>query len=401
MARLATIACVMETDAEERSRRSPRRRSPVSPGDAALALAIGVAQLGGTFLAVSTYHPGLRLGPLGFALLAAGPFALLVRRRFPGGVLLFAFATTLAYALAGYPRGPVFLALIAAFVNAVMRGRRALAWSTLIVGYASLLGLGSLLGSGSPPSPAALVGVGSWMLVLATTTEVVRARRQQGLERARAREEEARRRSGEERLRIAQELHDVLAHNISLINVQAGVALHLVDERPEQAQIALRAIKQASKEALDELRSVLDVLRHADDKPLRAPVSGLDQLDALVARTAAAGLPVRVATEGTVRPLPAAVDLAAFRTVQEALTNVVRHAGPTAATVRIAYGERDLAVQVDDDGRGSPSPRPVGGGNGIVGMRERAAALGGQLAAGPRRGGGFRVRARFPLEDAP
>jgi len=390
----------MKTAAKERSGYKPWRRPPVPPVDAVLALAAGAAQLGGTFLLAGYQGAPWPPDPLGLALLVAGPIALLVRRRFPAGVLLFAVAVTLAYALAGYPRGPIFVALIAAFVNAAMRGLRVLAWSSLVVGYATLLGLGRLLGRDSPPSPAVLTGIGAWILVLATTTEVIRVRRQQGAERARAREEEALRRSGEERLRIAQELHDVLAHNISLINVQAGVALHLLDERPEQAQIALAAIKQASKEALDELRSVLEVLRRADDGAPRAPVSGLADLDALVARTTSAGLPVRVATEGAVRPLPPAVDLAAFRTVQESLTNAVRHAGPASATVRIVYGERDLGVQVDDDGRGPPSPQSVGG-SGIVGMRERAVALGGQLTAGPRPGGGFRVRARFPLEAAP
>jgi signal transduction histidine kinase len=197
-------------------------------------------------------------------------------------------------------------------------------------------------------------------------------------------------------MRIARELHDVLAHNISLINVQAGVALHLMDEQPGQSRSALAAIKQASNDALGELRSVLDVLRQGDEAPPRAPASGLAQLDSLVAGAGATGLEVRTRVEGTPRPLPAGTDLAAFRIVQESLTNVTRHAGPATATVLVRYGD-DLTVQVDDDGRG---PEAAGGpGNGIRGMRERVAALGGELTTGPRPDGGFRVLARLPLDD--
>jgi signal transduction histidine kinase len=189
----------------------------------------------------------------------------------------------------------------------------------------------------------------------------------------------------------------VLAHNISLINVQAGVALHLMDEQPGQARSALEAIKQASNDALGELRSVLDVLRQGDEQPPRAPASGLASLDRLVAGAEATGLEVSTRVEGTPRPLPAGTDLAAFRIVQESLTNVTRHAGPASATVLVRYGNDDLTVQVDDDGRG-PAAADGAGGNGIRGMRERAAALGGELSAGSRPGGGFRVRARLPLD---
>jgi signal transduction histidine kinase len=218
-------------------------------------------------------------------------------------------------------------------------------------------------------------------------------RRRQEAERTQA--EEARRLAGEERMRIARELHDVLAHNISLINVQAGVALHLMDEQPGQSRGALEAIKQASNDALGELRSVLDVLRHGDEAPPRAPASGLAHLNSLVAGVSATGLRVHTWVEGTPRPLPAGVDLAAFRIVQEALTNVTRHAGPATATVVVGYGPDDLTVQVDDDGRGRSATRNPGG-NGIRGMRERVAALGGELTTGARPGGGFRVQARFP-----
>ena len=197
-------------------------------------------------------------------------------------------------------------------------------------------------------------------------------------------------------MRIARELHDVLAHNISLINVQAGVALHLMDEQPGQSRSALQAIKQASNDALGELRSVLDILRQGDEAPPRAPASGLAQLDNLVAGAGATGLEVRTRVEGTPRPLPAGTDLAAFRIVQESLTNVTRHAGPATAAVLVRYGADHLDVQVDDDGRGPSASGQAG--NGIRGMRERVAALGGELTTGPRPGGGFRVLARLPLD---
>ncbi|MDQ3947486.1 MAG: sensor histidine kinase, partial [Actinomycetota bacterium] len=235
--------------------------------------------------------------------------------------------------------------------------------------------------------------------VVLALAEVARVRSERAAEAEHARAEQVRRRASEERLQIARELHDVLAHNISLINVQAGVALHLIDERPEQARTALAAIKEASGEALREVRSVLGMLRQVDEAAPRDPAPSLARIDSLVSRAEAAGLAVRVQAEGEPRPLPAGLDLAAFRIVQEALTNVARHAGATSATVRVGYGPDALTVEVDDDGRGVGSPSTVGTGSGIAGMRERAAALGGQFQAGPRPGGGFRVQARFPLRE--
>jgi signal transduction histidine kinase len=244
------------------------------------------------------------------------------------------------------------------------------------------------------------LGLAAWLLVIGTVAEIVRTRRERRAELAHVQVQEARRRASEERLLIARELHDVLAHNISLINVQAGVALHLLDERPDQARPALTAIKDASKEALGELRSVLDVLRRSEDgvSAPRAPTAGLRDMPGLVERTRTAGLEVTLDVSGEARPVPAGVDLAAFRIVQEALTNVVRHAGTGSARVRLDYGDNDqLTVQVDDDGAGAPSPVAVGPGRGIAGMRERVQALGGSFEAGPRPGRGFRVRARFPI----
>src|SRR5205823_1346010 len=191
-------------------------------------------------------------------------------------------------------------------------------------------------------------------------------------------------------------LHDVLAHNISLINVQAGVALHLNQELPEQARTALTAIKQASKEALGELRSVLDVLRRTGDAPPRSPTPSLAQLGELVEGARGAGLDIRVEIENGPRSLPAAVDLAAYRIVQEALTNVIRHARATIVWIHVVHEDRDLTLRIEDNGRAAQGTSPPPG-RGIAGMQERVAALGGQLVAEPRPEGGFRVIARLPL----
>ncbi len=366
-------------------------------GDAALAAAIAVVQVVGTYLAGRHQTDRESFDAVAGLLLVAGPAALVVRRRYPVPVYLTAFVTTLTYTALGYPRGPIFFALIVSFLTAAVVGHRVVAWSVLGIGYLSFLLVDIVFLDEPGPGWVPAVGLAAWLIVLAAAGEGIRIRRARVEEAARTREEEARRRASEERLRIARELHDVLAHNISLINVQAGVALHLIDQQPEQARSALAAIKQASKEALSELRSVLDVLRQVDEQEPRAPAPGLKDLDALVSKATAAGLEVRVEISGTPQPLPSGVDLAAYRIVQEALTNVVRHAGPAAATVRVAYSEAGVTLQVEDDGLGSTGTQTSNGGNGIAGMRERVAALGGRFEAGPRDEGGFRVRAQLPV----
>jgi signal transduction histidine kinase len=402
---MAYRALMRTSDAPGRPARGWRRPAPgwlrwthASRGDVALALLVGAFQLGFTHVAAHQQLDRAPLDGLAVALLVVGPAALVARRRHPVAVLAVAFAATLAYWLSDYPRGPVFLSLIVALVSVMLSGRRLAAWVALGLGYAAFVWGGWLLGRQPRPNLAAALGVAAWLLVLGTAAEVARTRRERAAEAARTRLEESRRRASEERLRIARELHDVLAHHISLINVQAGVALHLIDERPEQSRTALTAIKQASKDALGELREALDVLRGVDEQAPRSPAPSLGRLDDLASRATAAGIEVRTEVDGDPRPLPAGVDQAAFRIVQEALTNVVRHAGPASATVRVAYGAGALTVQVDDDGASAPGRRAPGGGNGIRGMRERTAALGGQLEAGPRPDGGFRVLARLPLD---
>jgi signal transduction histidine kinase len=212
-------------------------------------------------------------------------------------------------------------------------------------------------------------------------------------ESERTREAVVQRVAAEERLRIARELHDSLTHSISVVKVQAGVAAHLARKRGEEVPEALLAIQEAAGDAARELRETLDVLR--GDSRQRPDGRGLRDLPRLVDQARSAGLSVDLRVSGQERELPHEVDAAAYRIVQEALTNVSRHAGPTAARVRVAYRPEELAVQVDDDGVG---PQGVNGsGLGIIGMRERAAALGGRLVAQGRPDGGFTVRADLPL----
>ena len=228
----------------------------------------------------------------------------------------------------------------------------------------------------------------------------IREVEQRADEAERTKDEAARRRAMEERLRIARELHDSLTHSISVIQVQAGVAVHLARKRGEDVPPALLAIQEAGADAGRELRATLGVLRSEED----GDGSGLSQLDSLVARARAAGLPVTVTVTGVQRPLPAEADQAAYRIVQEALTNVSRHAGAASASVHLHYAPGTLSIQVDDDGKGQVTSAGTGNGTrasgpglGLVGMRERVSALGGQLQAWPRDGGGFRVRAELPV----
>lgn len=410
--------------------RLPALRVPDRVRVVGVAVLVAVIQVGITAVA-APHQDGVRsLDVAAVGLLLVGPVALLVRRPHPVATYVAALVAAMAYDLANYPEGPVFLALMTAFVNVVMRGHRAVGWTGLGAGYVIAGWIDPLVqDEGSWPDWTLAAALAAWLLVLGAGTELARSWLERAAERAMTEAEEARRRASEERLRIARELHDVLAHNISLINVRAGVALHLVDERPDridadQVRPALAAIKDASKDALGELRSVLAVLRQdgGDAAPLD-PTAGLADLDALAERARGTGLDVQVerldgvsaGTEGGAGgasgDLPAGIDLAAFRIAQEALTNVVRHADATRAVVRVRRDGDELEVDVIDDGIGAtaqaghPVPdrnapdRYAHDGRGIAGMRERALALGGTLEAGPRPGRGFRVRARLPLRD--
>ncbi|MFG1875065.1 sensor histidine kinase [Sphaerisporangium sp. NPDC049003] len=364
--------------------------------DSTLPLLVGMAQVWGSIGAqraqIDAADPGTRvpLDTLGYALLTVGPLALVARRAHPVAALWVTIVATCVYVHQGFAYGPVFAAPIFMIVNAVMAGHRRAAWAAggslflFFAAYATWL---------LPVRQGWLhhAGVGAIILVVLTGAEMARARREQRVERERVEEEEARRQASEERLTMAQELHDVLGHSISLIHVQASTALHLIDDHPEQARTALATIKQASKDVLTEMRSVLGVLR--DGAP-RSPAAGLGQLDELIGRT---GPAVTMETEGIPRPLPPGVERATYRIIQESLTNVTKHAPGARATVTITYGPEELYVRVADSGATAPSAlTDEGGGNGIPGMRERAAALGGSLTARPHRAG-FLVEARLPI----
>lgn len=226
------------------------------------------------------------------------------------------------------------------------------------------------------------------------------------LERAeaaeRTREEEALRRVGEERLRIARDVHDVVAHAMVAINVQAGVGAHLIERDPDQARTTLREIKRVSGEALGDLRAMLGLLRSDDEDGVDEavpvhPTQGLAEIDDLRERLDALGIEVAVAIDPAAYALPAAVGATGYRIVQEALTNVMRHVGPTSASVRITRRDADVVIEVEDEGGAAPAALAgTGSGNGLRGMRERAAAVGGTCEAGPRDGGGWRVAAVLP-----
>lgn len=335
-------------------------------------------------------------------LLLAGPALLLLRNRWPVVSVFGVSAVALIYLGAGYPYGPVFLILAVAAFAAVVSGHRRAAWWAIGGFWVGHVLIGHWLYQYLPPAKDDATPWGqdlfiaAWAVAILAASELVRVRREVW---AREREERAaaeKRRADQERLRIARELHDVLAHSISVINVQAGVGLALLDTNPEQARTALTTIKAASKEALGEVRQVLDTLRTPGDAP-RAPAPGLDRLPELVEQAASAGLSVEVVTEGERAALPPGTDLAAFRIVQEALTNVVRHSGSRTARVRITYAPGRLGLRIDDEGPATGSDAG-GSGNGLVGMRERAAALGGTIEAGPRPDGGFRVWADLPVQ---
>jgi len=359
-----------------------------------LPIVIGAIQLVGSFGA-SRGQPERRDPDLLMVVLVLiGPAALFWLRRKPIPVLWTTVGATLTHMLLQYPYGPVMLSFVIAVFTTVIAGHRLSGWLATAALYLGHAGGRLLLGINEDGMYQILL-VGTVFVIMMIVAELVRGQRERRAEVARARHEEELRRAGDERLRIAQELHDVVAHHISLINVQAGVALHLVDRQPEQASTALAAIKDASKEALVELRSIVGVLRQADESAPRQPVPGLDRLDHLITRTSRAGLEVHSVIRGEPRPLPTSLDRAAYRIIQESLTNVVRHADATSATVSIQYGEKALVLQVDDNGR-RLTGLPVEG-NGIVGMRERATALGGTLTPTRTPTGGLRITATLPL----
>ncbi|MFI7109781.1 sensor histidine kinase [Nonomuraea sp. NPDC050227] len=323
--------------------------------------------------------------------------ALLLRRRLPvTSLIVVVVAVSAYYPLARFD-GPLVVLVFVALYTAADQGRLAAAIAT---GAAVLLAMGFGESHGSRHVDDGTFGaITGWVVAAIAFGGVTRNRRAYLLEAQRraldaehSKEEEARRRESEERLRIARELHDVLGHNISMINVQASAALHGLARRPEKAEAALRTIKETSKETLRELRTTLGVLRQVDEDAPTRPADSLARLPDLVA---ASGLEVAVEPSGPLDAVPTEVDLAAARIIRESLTNVARHSGTTKATLSVSNSAGNILIRVEDDGPGVTYTE--GSGFGLQGMRERAAALGGDLEAGPRPEGGFRVVARLPL----
>lgn len=370
--------------------------------DLLVASVLLVLQLGGAFAAEYHGRAPSHLDVDAWILVVVGPIALIVWRRHPVAVLWITLAATLG------PSGSrsAYLSLVVAFFLAATGGHRRAAWAVIVVGYVGSLWLAPLVWGQSLPSLDAALILGGWLTVLVVAAEVVRMRRERAAERRVAHRVEERRRVSEDRLRMARDLHDVIGHNISLINVQATMGLDLIDADPAQARAALAAIKTVSKDAVGELRAMLAALRHDESDAPRQPAPGLDRLEELVEAARAAGLPVVTEVSGPRLALPSAVDLTAYRIIQESLTNATRHAPGAPVTIRITYQPHAVLLEVLDDGLvmtriGAAENGWSGGpGSGITGMRERAAAVGGRVDAGVRPGGGFRVAARLPL-DAP
>jgi signal transduction histidine kinase len=339
-------------------------------------------------------HPGAAL-----LLVAVACLALAWRRRWPVAVLAVSVAAVTVYSLLGFVNGAVLIAPILALYAVATQVS---VWRAAIAAVATLA---VLMPATAANNPFGRISGGGFDLIpfmcaAALFAGIAVANRRAYVASIRDRaEQDARRRLDEERLRIARELHDVVAHTMATINVQAGVAAHVLSTRPEVAAESLQAIKTASKEGLRELRAILNVLRQADDADPTQPAPGTAQLGALIDSARRAGLETTYAVTGEPVPLPAAVDLAAYRIVQESLTNAIRHAGPATAAVSLGYDHDKLRIEVTDTGYGQPAGVAAGpgGGHGLAGMRERAAAVGGTVETGPGPGGGFRVAARLPL----
>lgn len=369
----------------------------VGRGPAGDVLAVVLAEylllVGTVEAAADQVPPREPLDAVAFALLVVAGLAFLLRR---APLLLLGAQTLLAavYLARGHPYGPLLFAVAVAAYLVAGRHRAPLAAAAVVLAAAALVGRRSE----GPVSVVVALGQAGWVVLPAVIGGAVGRLR---VEAARADREAQQRRVEQERLQLAREVHDVVGHSLSVISLQAGVALHVLDGRPEQAQPALEAIRRVSAEALAELRATLELTRLGNDEAWRTPPAGLGRLDGLVAEVRRCGLPVDVARVGSARDLPAEVDLAALRVVQESLTNVLRHAGRAEATVRIHYEPEHLRVLVTDDGDGPSAGHGARSGQGLVGLRERVQGLGGCFEAGPDVTRGWRVQAVLPTGEHP
>ncbi|WP_406859118.1 histidine kinase [Streptomyces sp. HUAS MG47] len=371
------------------------RKPGIPPAAVDWAIAVGVAA---ALLITGLSGPRSTTGPdlIGYALLTAGGLALLARRRAPLAVLAVTGLCGVGYQVAGFDV-PIVAYLFAVYA-AVRAGHRTVTVIGSVVLLASLPV--AALASGLHDTGEAFAQARgaleiAWLVAAGAAGEALRQAEQRADEAERTREETARRRADEERLHIARELHDALTHQISIVKVQAEVAVHVARKRGETVPEALLAIQEAAREAARELRATLEALRDDDTAPPR----GLDDVPQLVERARTFGVEATLTIDGRPQDVPAAVDRTVYRIVQESLTNIARHAGAGTASVRIDCRPDALAVRVDDDGRATTEDPPVPG-VGLLGMRERVTALGGRLRAEPRHGGGFSVQAELPVEQA-
>lgn len=365
-------------------------RSRALIGDTALAAALAVVGI------VITGHIRVPVGPdrqfdgYGVALVAATALVLAARRRWPLAVLAASTVFVSTYLVLGYTYGPILLSFFVAVYTAACYLPMRTSLPASAAALAVLL-IHVFASFGSGPGLVGLVPGSAWVAVPYAVGTTVRQSRS-AAERARA--ELVRDRVADERLLMAQEVHDVVGHGLAAIKMQADVALHVLAKKPEQAQTALIAISRTSTEALEELRSALALVRRDDDT--RSPISGLGRLDGLKRRMSDAGVKVQVTSTGTPSALPPSVDLVAYRVIQEALTNVLRHSEEKTATVEFAWQHDAVEISMTSrGGRVAASP----GGHGIAGMRHRVESLGGTFSAGPTPKGQFEVRARLPIGE--
>ncbi|GIJ30023.1 two-component sensor histidine kinase [Micromonospora qiuiae] len=368
------------------------RRFGVPAGVRDWGIAVGVAA---ALLAtgLSKHHPAGGVDLLGYALLTAGGLALAARRRAPVAVLAVTGLCAVGHQAIGLDVPAV--AYLFAVYAAVRAGHRAVTVAVSVAMLAALLfaALAALHDTGEAFAHARGALELAWLIAAGAAGEALRQAERRADEAERTREETARRRANEERLHIARELHDTLTHHISIIKVQAEVAVHLARKRGEQVPEALLVIREAGRDATRELRATLGALRDDDGK---TPPYGLDHLPELLERARAAGLAATLMIEGQRYDVSVPVDRTAYRIVQESLTNIARHAAAATASVRIDYRPDALAIRVDDDGNATPGTVAMPG-VGLLGMRERVNALGGRLRAEPRGEGGFTVQAELPV----
>jgi len=366
--------------------------------DLALAAAVTAFMVVGTIGAANeTTLPVARdLDALTFVLIAVAGLGLALRRFRPLLGLALAVVATAVYLALNFPYGPIFfsVAITTYSVAAHHPVRRSLpAWAATAVLLAVPAGTdadwdGPLLAA------VQLAGFLSWSLAAWAIGTVVRTARASA---GRSRAERERQQAYEERLRTAQDVHDIVGHGLAAISMQAGVALHVLERSPARARELLEAIRQSSQQSLDELRATLAVFRAsgAETEADRAPLAGLHDMDVLLTRMADSGVPVELRTSGEPVQLLSSVDNAAYRIVQESLTNVLRHADAASAEVHVAYGPDALVLEITDTGRGPRRTAPDG--QGLAGMAARARSLGGSVHTGPGPTGGFLVRARLPI----